>query len=187
MGVDIYGWVEKKSRSSDEWIGVLRIDAFVYRHKHGFGSMFLDEGLFQPIAKGRGLPKDMSEEVKRSNPDECWGHTWASWYEILTIDWEAIYRPASPRVLRYFRDASGNLLLDWHGYLQEMKDPPPLDFTQDSETDIGNIHYRVVHEPSIRRDETLATGWQLVFNAMRFIASQHDRDNDKVRLVVWFG
>lgn len=88
MGVDIYGWVEKKVLN--EWYGVLRLDAFVYRHQHGFGSMFLDEGLFPPVAKDRGLPNDISEEVKLCYPEEDWGHSWIYWHEIDEIDWEEV-------------------------------------------------------------------------------------------------
>lgn len=183
MGVDIHGWVEMKSWADDEWIGVLRIDTFVYRQ---LGSIFLDDGVFQPILKGRGLPNNISKEVKGSNPEEDWGHTWAYWYEIMTIDWEAVYTPPSPRIMRYVRKAPADFLLDWQGYLHEIKDLPPLDFTKDSETDIGNIRYRVIHEPSVQREEKFSTGWQFVFDTMRFLASQYPNNNDKIRLVVWF-
>jgi len=88
MGVDIHGWVEMKVL--DEWDGVLRLEAFVGRHRHGFGSMFLDGGLFPPIAKGRGLPNDISEEAKLSYPEEDWGHSWIYWNEIDEIDWEEV-------------------------------------------------------------------------------------------------
>jgi hypothetical protein len=182
MGVDIHGWVEVKSWD-DKWIGVLRIDEFVYRQ---LGSIFLDDGIFQPILKGRGLPNDISEEAKLGNPEEDWGHTWAYWYEIMTIDWKAVYTPPSPRVMKYIRKATSDFLLDWHGYLHEMKGPPPLDFTKEGDTEIGDTMYRVIHEPSVQRKETLSTGWQFVFDAMRFIANQHPNNNDKVRLVVWF-
>jgi len=62
MGVDIHGWVEMKY--VDEWRGVLDIRALVHRYIHGFGSMFLDEGDFELIAKDRGLPDDISEQAK---------------------------------------------------------------------------------------------------------------------------
>ena len=182
MGVDILGWVEVKR--SDEWIGALRIDALVYRHKYGFGSMFLDDEMFQPIAKGRGLPDDVSEELKLSHPEEDWGHTWASWDEIAAIDWEAVYTPPSPRIYTRKRTAKGDVRLDSISYLHEMKDPPPLDFTHEGDTQIGDIVYSVVHEPSVQRKETLHAGWQVVFEVMRFITD--DRGNENVRLVVWF-
>ncbi|MBA3868417.1 MAG: hypothetical protein H0X30_04635 [Anaerolineae bacterium] len=182
MGVDIHGWVEMKAWD-DKWEGVLRIDEFVY---HQLGSIFVDNGIFQPILKGRGLPNDVSKEVKGSNPEEDWGHTWAYWYEIMNIDWEEVYTPPSPRIIKYVRHTPAGFLLDWHGYLHEMKDPPALDYTKEGDTEIGDTMYRIIHEPSVRRNETLSTGWQLVFDTMRFLATQQPNNNDKLRLVVWF-
>jgi hypothetical protein len=182
MGTDIVGWVEMKP--VEDWIGALRIDAFVGRHIHGFGSMFLEEGLFPPIAKGRGLPQDISEDGRRSYPEENWGHTWALWREIAAIDWDEVYQPQSPHIYKYVRHASGDRLLNWHGYFHEMTDPPPLDVTQQGEIEMGDVLYRVVHDPAIRRHETLHAGWPIVFNAMRFIAK--DWGDENVRVVVWF-
>jgi hypothetical protein len=186
MGVDIHGWVEMKAWYPDEWIGVMRIDAVIGRHKDGFGSMFLNEGLFEPISVGRGLPEDISEEVKRSHPEDNWGYTWSFWREIAAIDWDAFYTPKSPSIYKYTRRASGDMLLEWCKYLHELNDPPLLDFTKDGEVEIGDTRYRIVHDPPIQRREVLHAGWPLVFNTMQFIADQRRRGDENVRLVVWF-
>jgi hypothetical protein len=185
MGTDIYGWVEMKR--SDEWVGVLPIEAFVRRYIHGFGSMFLYENDFQPIAQGRGLPDDMSEEAKRSSPEEYWGQTWAYWREIAAINWDEEFIAPSPSVYLYKRNANGDMLLKWHGYLHEMKDPPPLDFSQEGETDIGDTRYRIVHDLPFRRSETLHPGWQVIFKVMASLADRYWTGNEAIRIVVWFG
>ena len=185
MGTDIYGWVEMKR--SDEWVGVLPIEAFVRRYIHGFGSMFLYENDFQPIAQGRGLPVNVSEEAKRSSPEEYWGHTWAYWREIAAIDWDAIYTPEEPTVYRYVRDASGDMKWDGYGYRHEKSDFPPVDLTKDTEFEIGDTRYRVVHDPPFPRSETLHPGWQVIFKVMASLADQYWTGKEAVRIVVWFG
>jgi len=189
MGTQIFGWVEMKAWYPDEWIGVLRIDAIIGQHIHGFGSMFLEEGIdfFQPIAAGRGLPDDISEEVKRSHPEDHWGYTWAFWREIAAINWDEYFVPKSPSIYKYTRNAEGLMLLNWRKYLHEIRDPPSLDFTKDDEVEMGDTRYRIVHDPPLQRREVLHAGWPLVFNTMQFIAEDKLRGNENVRIVVWFG
>lgn len=186
MGVDIHGWVEVKRL--EEWVGVIRIDTFVGKNIHGFGTMFLDEGIdfFQPIAKGRGLPSNLSEEAKLSHPEEDWGHTWAFWHEIAAIDWDVVYTPEAPTVYRYVRNASGDMKWDGYGYRHPIEDLPLVDHTRESEIEIGDTRYRIVPDPPIQRRETLHPGWQIVFDAMKFIASQSWYSDEDVRVVVWF-
>ena len=184
MGLDIIGWVEQKRL--DEWEGILKIDAFVGRWIHGFGSMFLDDPFFEPIAKGRGLPNDLSPQAKLDYPEEDWGHTWAYWHEIAAINWDEEFKPDSPSVYKYVRDESGPRLLRWYGYLSQMPDPPAIDFTQDGETVIDDVLYRVVHDPPITRRETLHPGWEIVFKSMDYIANGSREKNEQLRIVVWF-
>lgn len=185
MGVDIHGWVEVKSWSSDEWEGVLRIDGFVYRDSSYDGTMFSDgHPYFQPIASHRGFPKDVSEEVRRTDPEQDWGNfgfTWAFWREIAVIDWQAVWTPP-PSVFKYVRDSSGALRLDPY----PIKDPPPLDFAQEGDVEFGDTRYRIVRHRPVRRDELLHPGWQIVFNAMQYIVNEDRRSSEDVRVVVWF-
>lgn len=184
MGIDIHGWVEVKSWGDDKWEGVLRIEGFVDRSHPAGSSIFRDVGMFEPVAAYRGFPNDVSEEVKRRNPEGDWGNfgfTWAYWHEIAAIDWEVVHI-TPPKVFKYNRHSSGDLWLDPY----ELKDPPPLDFTQEGDVDFEDTRYRVVHYRPVRRDELLHPGWHIIFDAMKFIISQDFRGDEDARLVVWF-
>lgn len=96
MGTDISGWVEVRAPVTDQdprWRAVVRIDWIVSRNYGMFGSLFgvrNDYG-FRPIAPSRGLPHDVSSELKgygdaplESSPEWV---SWITWREIREIDW----------------------------------------------------------------------------------------------------
>ena len=122
MGVDIHGSVEFRDAALDEgrdwryWHAVINAGIVLDRSYAMFGSLFgiRNPTDFVPVAAGRGLPDDVSEEVKGNAEGE--GHhsyTWITWEELQSVDWDAtglIY--ATDRISR--RDAlgdSGGLLL----------------------------------------------------------------------------
>jgi hypothetical protein len=94
LGTDIYGWVEVMNERSDgnrQWFGVVRIRWLVDRNYGMFGNLFgkVNYGEFLPIAEGRGLPADASDEVSYDaasyNPVDP---SWLLWSEIMAINWE---------------------------------------------------------------------------------------------------
>lgn len=94
MGTDISGWVEVVHESNDgyrRWVGVIKVDWLV-EHAYGmFGNLFgrRNVGEFSPIAAGRGMPPDASDEVQYAALDRAVATpSWILWSEIKVIDWE---------------------------------------------------------------------------------------------------
>jgi hypothetical protein len=192
MGTDISGWVEAKFLYGEtkEWQPV--VDLFwLYdtRDYDAFGCFFgiRNYAHFRPIAEGRGLPQDVSEQVRQEaekQGDAAFGHTWMDWNDIKQIDWEERSEHVDERVHRYVRNEQGELSFrskaSWEkefaervGYGQCIKD-------QEQEWDLGNVVYR--HEYMRRKD--VKGSWEVVFNVLEQLASRFG--DKRVRLVVWF-
>jgi hypothetical protein len=95
MGTDIMGWVECRRKLIDDetWEAVLNLD-FVYlgRDYQAFGRLFgvRNTTKVQPIAAKRGLPADSSSQVKKeAAASGFYAHSWISWQELKTSEWEA--------------------------------------------------------------------------------------------------
>lgn len=90
MGTDIQGWVEFKAGQSDDWEAVVRIQFLVERAYDLFGMLFGVRGVREvlPLAADRGLPADLSAEVKCDIEPPCEHPTWILWQEITAIDWD---------------------------------------------------------------------------------------------------
>jgi hypothetical protein len=94
MGTDIRGWVEVVDEQSDgyrQWVGVIKINWLVERDYGMFGNLFGQRNYaeFSPIAAGRGMPPDASEEVQYAALDRAVVNpSWILWSEIKVIDWE---------------------------------------------------------------------------------------------------
>lgn len=123
MEVDIHGSVEFRDANLDEgrdwkdWYAVINAGIILDRSYAMFGSLFgvRNPTDFVPVAADRGLPDDVSEEVKGDAEGEGnHSYTWITWEELQAVDWDAtglIY--GTDRISR--RDAlgdSGCLLLD---------------------------------------------------------------------------
>ena len=123
MGVLIHGSVEirntclDKDRDGKDWWAVINAGILLDQSYAMYGSLFgiRNTTTFVPAAPSRGLPEDISEEVKGDAVGEGFhSYTWITWEELQAIDWDEvglIY--GAEQILR--RDAlgeSGSLLLE---------------------------------------------------------------------------
>ena len=97
MGVDIAGWVEVNDPRRGGWNGVIHIDSLVDRAYPVFAALFgvRGGGIVEPIAQGRGIPQDKSNEVYFAHP---WvmgvAPSWISWSEITIVNWQHVAEEA---------------------------------------------------------------------------------------------
>ena len=110
MGADIHGWVEVGD--DETWYAVINAGQLLDRNYDTFGMLFgvRNRAGFTPVAPDRGLPTDISDEVREhGNPpegadDDAWicyhSPTWISWAEVRAIQWEesALDKPLTRRV-----------------------------------------------------------------------------------------
>ena len=89
------GWVECRRKLIDDetWEAVINLD-FVYlgRDYQAFRRLFgvRNTAKVQPIAAKRGLPADSSSHVKKvAAAPGFYAHSWITWQEIKTSEWEA--------------------------------------------------------------------------------------------------
>jgi hypothetical protein len=89
MGTDIAGWLEAEFRT--QWVGIIYLTPLLGKN-HQMINFLFGARIDNPelaIAGLRGLPEDMSSEVKKG-----WGGrpgyrtTWISLGEIEAIDWQ---------------------------------------------------------------------------------------------------
>jgi hypothetical protein len=95
MGTDIHGWVEvvQELDTGPRWVGVIRIKDIIFRTYGVFGCLFgvLNADEFDPVAAGRGIPKDASIQVYADGGDPSdpapWA-SWALWGELDNVNWD---------------------------------------------------------------------------------------------------
>ncbi len=204
MGIDINGWVEAKlpfyeqpplvegddwKLEEDVWKPVLDLFwLYDVRDYDSFGCFFgvRNYAQFRPIAPERGLPVDVSAQVKKDaeRSDGAFGQTWISWDEIKQIDWDEESVHVDERIHRYERNQQGELIpkgkaLIEHefaervGYDQRIGD-------QEQEWDLGDVVYR--RERMKRKD--IKANWNELFHFLATLAARYG--DECVRLVVWF-
>jgi hypothetical protein len=192
MGTDIHGWVEAKLPFYEEggWQQVIGLFwLYDVRDYDAFGCFFgvRNYAQFRPIAPERGLPADVSLEVKQDAArwgNEAFGHTWIIWDEITQIDWDEESEHVDQRVHEYRRNQQGELVFTskawWSrefaervGYEQCVED-------QEQAWDLGEVVYRRVR---MKRKEIKAD-WEVLFHFLQTLAARYG--DDHVRLVVWF-
>lgn len=97
MGVDILGWVEVNDPRRGGWNGMIRINYLVDRAYGVFAALFgrTSSGIFDPIAQGRGIPEDKSNEVYYDHPEAIGvAPSWIGWNEIKAVDWKRVAEDA---------------------------------------------------------------------------------------------
>lgn len=202
MGTDIHGWVEYWDPIVECWIGVIKLGPLVIdRNYEIFAWLF---GVRRrpdipmrwndpPIAAGRGLPPDASNDVASEYsadmarfPKEYYGVTWVTWSEVQAIDWDERIEdrivesrgdaPSSPCVgTLYWRSQ----FLTTHAALV----PTSADaLVPGQRWNVGDKVYEVV---AMRRRDVLERQWELLFELMETLASRC-QDSKYLRLVVWF-
>jgi hypothetical protein len=92
MGTDIQGWVEIPK--FDIWRGVIKIDGLLYRNYSMFEFLFgvRNRSFPHPIAEKRGLPSDLSWEVREDRLflEAAHSHSWLTWEELMVMQWQQV-------------------------------------------------------------------------------------------------
>lgn len=95
MGTDIDGWIEcreAKTRDNTAWSPVMKLGfAYFGRDYQAFGLLFGVRKLasVEPIAANRGLPSDVSPQVKEeASSSGLHAHSWISWQELKRCEWK---------------------------------------------------------------------------------------------------
>ena len=85
MGVTITGHVEVRTDQSSRdsgWVNALDLDVLLWGDDKNYA---IYECLFGEVAPSRGLPPDVTEEVRLA-ADESGGPSWITWGEIRRLD-----------------------------------------------------------------------------------------------------
>jgi hypothetical protein len=142
---------------------------------------------FRPLAPGRGLPADVSLEVKQDAErfgTYAFGHTWMTWDELKQIDWDEESEHVDERVHKYRRNQQGELVKTSKAvYESEFAERVGYDQCiddQEQEWDLGEVVYR---RERMKRKEMKAN-WEVLFHFLEILAARFG--DDHVRLVVWF-
>jgi hypothetical protein len=190
MGTDIDGWIECRTLVVDNetWDAVMDF-RFIYRGRDydSFGCLFgvRNTANFRPIAPDRGLPHDVSEQVKKEATFAgLYAHTWITWSEIRNIDWEEYPEPVVHRILVYKRTESGELVYiginEYSPSFEKYVGYSRGNWQEGEEWEFDDTVFRVER---LKR-KAIRIGWEATFKVLEVLANLYGDDN--VRLVVWF-
>ncbi|MEV7175724.1 hypothetical protein [Kitasatospora sp. NPDC093679] len=190
MGADIHGFVECRATHGvlDEnddirWEPAVDLDLlYGGRSYDAFGCLFgvRNHAGFRPLADGRGLPGDVTAEVRRAY--EVWGRdahgaSWVSWAELAAVDWDEPAEAVDERVEEYSLVPTRGWVRTGKSFRDTGGRPEGAAWIQD-----GRL-LRTVR--MVRRDAVPPDGpWAPVWQVMGALAGVHGAAN--VRLVVWF-
>ncbi|WP_052890913.1 hypothetical protein [Thermogemmatispora carboxidivorans] len=202
MGVDITGWIECRQffileSETTPWEPAIRLGFLFHdRNYDAFGCLFgvKNYANFRPVAEGRGLPTDVSPEVRAAYErwgDEIFGASWITWAEIKAIDWEEPAELPDARIHCYRRAEDGSLVYEgksaWDRDFAEVVGHSLIEgifgactWPEGQEWEIGGKVYRSVR---LRRKDARAS-WKATFSVMEALASNYG--DDGVRMIVWF-
>lgn len=204
MGTDIHGLVECRwDRRLDEddrrWNAAIDLDHLYHGRSYAaFGALFgiRDTASFRPLAPGRGLPSDASEEARSGY--EGWGAahsaSWITWAELSAADWDEVAADVDDCVHEYRRGTDGawelygrNSDLTRFAEVSGLSSPHDLyraGRTQPEGTEWhdGDRLFRIGR--LTRRQAVGESEWGAVWAVMRTLAGIHG--DEGVRLVVWF-
>ncbi|MBC2874236.1 MULTISPECIES: hypothetical protein [Streptomyces] len=208
MGTDIYGGIEIRNPNADEdwytrppWERAVDLyPLYSGRDYAAFGCLFGVRDLvgWEPVAAGRGLPPDVSPELRKEFDEAAGldaavhGPTWVTWAELARIDLDAA--PADIRGALVLRDDRTPALEerrwvtdDWPPDVLDRLGPGPAAdgpaATPFGEWRAGTT--RVSYRRFTRRDAIgPGTGWEHVFAVMGALAGRFG--DEHVRLVVYF-
>jgi hypothetical protein len=206
VGTDIYGAVEVRNPDRDgieeyDTLWVHGIDLYPLYAGGDYQSLGCLFGVrnwngWDPVAAGRGLPDDVSEQVRTSYEylaridAAIHAATWITWPELRDLDMSVT--PRARGVLDVNADGKSLHHLyriedTWPDEVIDRYGPPPIGATPADagygtwQQDTTTFVYR-----QVTRHDVLgpATGWEHVFAVMRALAARFG--DDGVRLVVWF-
>jgi hypothetical protein len=217
MGATIHGWVECNMVPAEyqkTWSGIITIGMLINRDYDSFGCLFgvRNERNFAPLALDRGLPVDVSIEVREDITDlpflevlnlphsaiveelasDPSNHaSWISLPEIKAINLEDRALTVDRQVSKYWRNDDGSLTLVHRSFWD-------ADFAQASGIDFNAIRQEGIrwaegqsweYGPYVFKAERMTRGealkgWQMLFTLMAVLGEEYGDEN--VRLVVWF-
>jgi hypothetical protein len=198
VGTDIYGVIEVRDPGADAdsgtpWVrGIDLYPLYAGNDYSAFGCLFGVRNWvgWDPVAGGRGLPADVSQEMFEEYEHATaidaaiHGSTWVSWPELRDLDMTV--RPAARGVLtvRPSPHETWQYRVDdhWPDHLVAQIAASPVD------TPFGTWqHGETLFEyQGVSRLDVLGpgTGWEHVFTVMR--ALTHRFGEDGVRIIAWF-
>ncbi len=191
MGTDIYGWVEFQDQDTGTWQHCIDISLLIDRDYDAFGCLFgvRNYACFRPIAANRGLPADVSTQVRFDTEEigeYASDHTWVNLAELRAIDRDEVALGVDERVHQYRHAATGTLV--YEGKATWSRDLAALLARHDQTTpeegaqwEIGNRVYRAER---LRRGDALGEDWRLLIKMMEPLGERYGAEH--VRLVVWF-
>ncbi len=189
MGTDIIGWVEFKS-AQGEWNHVIDIGLLIDRNYDAFGCLFgvKNYAQFTPLAADRGLPDDLSPQVRHAAEETgeyAFGHTWVTWAELSQLDLRQTAAKVDERIHRYRHGVDGKLIFEgkavWSADLVGVLGAGTLAPSEGQQWEIGGHLYRAER---MSRADAITDDWQVLFEMMGTLAEHYG--NESVRLVVWF-
>ncbi|MFF0429305.1 hypothetical protein ACFYUJ_33630 [Streptomyces sp. NPDC004520] len=116
MGADIHGFIECRvtygtlDEEDSGWHAAIDLDLlYGGRSYDAFGCLFgvRNRAGFRPLAEGRGLPPDVTSEVRRdyeSDPTLFHSASWIGWEELTAVDGDEAAPTPDARV-REYRDS----------------------------------------------------------------------------------
>jgi len=159
-----------------------------------FGCLFgiRNHGHFRPIAPLRGIPIDVSDELRGDLKvladaawrDECYAYTWITWEEIKHIDWEEEAEEFDERAHVYERAEDGELV--WHRKGVVPNELPPQAWEVLRTGKVWEQGDEVFKLAKMKRKEVFdaSDDWELLFELMEVLAKRYG--DPHVRLVIWF-
>lgn len=200
LGTDLSGWIEARfdrTRPDAPWEAAVRLTGVLGRNYDAFGCLFgvRNYAGFEPVAAGRGVPDDCSDEVRRDLPEfeppyAPFGSTWLTATELARIDWDERALRPDLRLHRYRRTGSGELVFEsksvWDRDLAAVWEQRDLgdsarQYAEGTEWRTDDLVFRA---ETIRRRDAVDANWWLVFRQLDDLAERVGGDN--VRMVVWF-
>ncbi|MDD9379799.1 hypothetical protein M8Z33_24690 [Streptomyces sp. ZAF1911] len=189
MGADIHGFIECRvtygtiDEEDSSWGAAIDL-AFLYggRNYDAFGCLFgvRNYAGFRPLAQERGLPPDVTDEVRgryEDAPDLFHSPSWIGWEELVAVDWDEHALTLDARVHEYRYSVE-------RGLCEVGKSFQNLDGRSEGDEWVqGGRIMRV--ERMTRREAVPEDGeWAPVWATMKALADAHGPEH--VRLVVWF-
>ncbi|MFB7253742.1 hypothetical protein [Streptomyces nojiriensis] len=189
MGADIHGFIECRGTygtldgEDSSWHAAINLDLlYGGRSYDAFGCLFgvRNYAGFRPLAEGRGLPPDVTDEVRdhyEGAPDLFHSPSWIGWEELVAVDWDEPALTVDARVHEYRYSVE-------HGLLKSGKSFRNLDGRSEGDEWIqeGKIMRveRMTRREAVRQDGE----WGPVWATMKALADVHGPEY--VRLVAWF-
>ncbi|MFJ6370219.1 hypothetical protein ACIQK5_18855 [Streptomyces virginiae] len=189
MGADIHGFIECRctygtlDEEDSRWHAAIDLDLlYGGRNYDVFGSLFgvRNYAGFRPLAEGRGLPPDVTTEVRdhyESAPDLFHSASWIGWDELSAVDWDepALTHDARVHEYRYSPE---------HGWYASGKSFQNLDGRSEGDEWIREGRLMRVGRMTRREAVHEDSEWAPVRATMKSLADVHGAEY--VRLVAWF-